>query len=95
MQVSAAAVSSVERLAAPGAGAISTPRPQAVPAPPPPRAEPVASTLGRLVGPFVWQYRWTLLLCVFLNSLPGFAIAAQAFVPKFLVDDVLKPPASR
>ncbi len=83
MQASAAAaVSAVERLA--------IPRTTAVPAPPVPRAESVAPTLGRLVGPYVWRYRWTLLLCAFLNSLPGFAIAAQAFVPKFLVDDVLK-----
>ncbi len=81
MQASAA-VSAVERLA--------IPRPAAVPAPPVPRAEPIAPTLGRLVGPYAWRYRWTLLLCGFLNSLPGFAIAAQAFVPKFLVDDVLK-----
>ena len=89
MQASAA-VSSGERIAAPGAGVISTPRPQAVPAPPPPRTEPAAPTLGHLVGPFVWQYRWPLLLCVFLNSLPGFAIAAQALMPKYLVEDVFE-----
>ena len=86
----ASAVSAVEGLATPRVGTLPVPRPQAIPAPPAPRAEPIASTLGGLVGPYVWQYRWPLLLCAFLNSLPGFAIAAQAFVPKFLVDDVLK-----
>ena len=38
----------------------------------------MAPTLWRLVGPYIWQYRRPLLLCVFLNSLPGFVIAAQA-----------------
>ena len=56
---------------------------------PPPSAPPPAS-LWRLVAPYVWQYRWSLILCVFLNSLPGLAIAIQAFAPKYLVDDVLK-----
>ncbi len=86
----ASAISSVERIAAQGAGAIPASRPQAVPAPPAPRVDPIAPTLGRLVGPFIWQYRWTLLLCVFLNSLPGFAIAAQALMPKYLVEYVFQ-----
>ena len=56
---------------------------------PPPDAPPPAS-LWRLVAPYCWEYRWSLLFCLFLNALPGLAIAIQAFAPKYLVDDVLK-----
>ncbi len=78
-----AAIPAADRLVAPAAAA-----PVSINLPPP--AVPPPASLWRLVAPYVWQYRWSLLLCVFLNALPGLAIAIQAFAPRYLLRDVLQ-----
>ena len=79
-----AVIPAADRLTAPIAAAA----PVSINLPPP--AVPPPASLWRLVAPYILEYRWSLILCVFLNALPGFAIALQAFAPKYLVDDVLK-----
>ena len=60
---------------------------------PGPAAASVAppNSLWHLVAPYAWRYRWLLVLSIFLNSLPGVAVALQAFAPKYLVDSILLP----
>jgi subfamily B ATP-binding cassette protein MsbA len=48
-------------------------------------------SLWQLIRPFAFRYRGSLILALFLNALPGIAIAFQTLAPKYLVDDVLKP----
>ncbi len=78
-----AAIPAADRLAVPAVAA-----PISINLPPP--AVPPPASLWRLVAPYCWQYRWSLLLCIILNALPGFAIALQAVAPAYLVDKVLK-----
>ncbi len=77
-------------VAAPARPLVLTP-PVAVPHPgaqTPPVAPPSAS-LWKLVSPYAWEHRWALALCLFLNALPGFAIALQTVAPRYLFDDIL------
>ena len=93
MQASAA-INSAERLSS----ATAIPARPGVLAPPiavthpgdqtPPAAKPSAS-LWKLVSPYVWEQRWSLLLCIALNSLPGIAMAIQLVAPAYLLRDVL------
>ncbi len=65
--------------------------PVAVPLPggqTPPAALPTTG-LWELVSPYAWTHRWALALCLFLNALPGFAIALQTVAPSFLFDHIL------
>ena len=50
---------------------------------------PTPTGLWELVRPYAWTHRWALALCLFLNALPGFAIALQTVAPAFLFDHVL------
>ncbi|MBV9998414.1 MAG: ABC transporter ATP-binding protein [Verrucomicrobia bacterium] len=61
------------------------------PAEPHAPAQP-ALTLWGLVKPHAARYRWWIALALILNAIPGFGIAFQTFVPKYLVDDVLIAP---
>ena len=93
-----AAISTVESLAAPHAGAsvaagvLAGARPAPVSINLPPPATPPPASLRRLVAPYCWEYRWSLLLCIFLNALPGVAIAIQVAAPNYLMQYVLNAP---
>ena len=60
---------------------------------------PATGGLWKLVRPYVWSNRWTLILCMLLNSLAGVAIAVQTVAPAYLMDHVLNSkntsPAAR
>ena len=90
MQASAV-IESVDQLhaVAPARPLVLTP-PVAVPHPgaqTPPSATPTG--LWDLVSPYAWTHRWALALCLFLNALPGFAMALQTVAPAFLLDHIL------
>ncbi len=74
-------------VAAPGRPLVLAP-PLAQPGIPLPPA-PSKAGLWKLVSPYVWSNRWALILCVMLNSMAGFAIAAQTVAPAYLMDHVL------
>ena len=48
-----------------------------------------STSLWQLVKPYAWTHRWSLVLVLFLNALPGFAIALQTVAPRYLFDDIL------
>ncbi|MBV8899976.1 MAG: ABC transporter ATP-binding protein [Verrucomicrobia bacterium] len=56
-------------------------------------------TLWQLIKPYAYQHRYAIALACVLNALPGFAIAFQTLIPRYLVDDVMRPadltPAAR
>ncbi len=76
--------------AAPARPLVLTP-PVAVPHPgaQTPPAAPPSTSLWKLVSPYAWEHRWALALCLFLNALPGFAIALQTIAPRYLFDNIL------
>jgi ABC-type multidrug transport system fused ATPase/permease subunit len=51
----------------------------------------VPASLWAFVTPYLHRHRWSVLLAVCLNILPGFSIAFQMLAPKYLVDDILRP----
>ncbi len=51
----------------------------------------IPQTLWALVQQFAWRHRALLIFAVFLNAVPGFAIAFQTFGPKYLIDDIVEP----
>lgn len=57
----------------------------------PPHAPVPEESLWAFVRPHVLQHRWSLLAAILLNAIPGFAVAFQTFVPKYLIDDVITP----
>ena len=89
-----ASISSSDHLQA-AAGAVAAPGIPLVLAPPlvqpgiPPTPQPSQGGLWKLVRPYVWSNRWSLILCVLLNSLAGVAIAAQTMAPAYLMNHVL------
>ena len=50
---------------------------------------PLPIGLWELVSSYAWTHRGALALCLFLNALPGFAIALQTIAPAFLFDHIL------
>lgn len=60
--------------------------------PSPSGVRPAPANLWSLIAEHVWTYRWPIALCLFLNGLPGVAIALQAVAPKYLLDSVLLSP---
>ena len=63
---------------------VATPRPGAQTPPATPQ-----TSIWKLVRPYAWEHRWALALCLFLNALPGFAIALQTIAPRYLFDSIL------
>ncbi|MBV9490449.1 MAG: ABC transporter ATP-binding protein [Verrucomicrobia bacterium] len=49
-------------------------------------------TLWQFLKPYAYAHRRALALALVLNALPGFAIAFQTLIPRYLVDDVIRPP---
>src|SRR4051794_22085506 len=45
-------------------------------------------SVGRLLREHAWGHRYSLLLAVFLNSIPGLGVALQTLAPKYLIDSV-------
>ncbi len=91
MQATAAIESAnhLQAVAAPARPLVLTP-PVAVPNPgaqTPPQTAP--ASLWKLVSPYAWTHRWALALCLFLNALPGFAMALQTVAPAYLFDKIL------
>ena len=91
MQASAAIETAdhLQAIAAPARPLVLTP-PVVTPHPgaqTPPVAPP--ASLWKLVSPYAWTHRWALALCLFLNALPGFAIALQTVAPRYLFDSIL------
>ncbi|MBV9999609.1 MAG: ABC transporter ATP-binding protein [Verrucomicrobia bacterium] len=48
-------------------------------------------TLWQLIKPYAYKHRYAIALALLLNALPGFAIAFQTLIPRYLVDDVMRP----
>ena len=91
-----ASIASTDRLqAAAAAATVAAPGRPLVLAPPlvqpglPIPPSPTKAGLWKLVSPYVWSNRWSLILCVLLNSLAGVAIAVQTVSPRYLMDHVL------
>ena len=63
---------------------VATPHPGTQTPPVPPQ-----TSLWKLVSPYAWTHRWALALCLFLNALPGFAMALQTVAPAYLFDKIL------
>ncbi|MBV9671861.1 MAG: ABC transporter ATP-binding protein [Verrucomicrobia bacterium] len=51
----------------------------------------IPQSLWDLIRPFAMRHRVLLILAILLNALPGFAISFQTLVPRYLVDDIIKP----
>ncbi len=49
-----------------------------------------ASNLWEFIKPYAWKHRRPIALALVLNALPGFAIAFQTLIPRYLVDDVIR-----
>jgi ABC-type multidrug transport system fused ATPase/permease subunit len=48
-------------------------------------------TLWQLIKPYAYKHRHAIALALVLNALPGFAIAFQTLIPRYLVDDIMRP----
>jgi ABC-type multidrug transport system fused ATPase/permease subunit len=47
--------------------------------------------LWQFLRPYIYKHRRAIALALLLNALPGFAIAFQTLVPRYLVDDITRP----
>ncbi|MBV9298936.1 MAG: ABC transporter ATP-binding protein [Verrucomicrobia bacterium] len=48
-------------------------------------------TLWQFLQPYIHEHRWPIAAALLLNALPGFAIAFQTLVPRYLIDDIIRP----
>lgn len=48
-------------------------------------------TLWQFIKPYAYTHRYAIVVALLLNALPGFAIAFQTLIPRYLVDDVMRP----
>lgn len=64
---------------------------------PAPRVQPRSKnqehpeSLWHFIKPYAYKHRYAIALAFLLNALPGFAIAFQTVIPRYLVDDIVRP----